>query len=324
MLEALRLVRGAVSTKDLMPVLTHFAIHDGRIQGFNGRLAISAPVPELSALSLTVPALGFVRAIDACGEHEPAFEHVDNKLIIRAGEFKATLPTGPIDAWPGDLPSTQAPVPYRGALLPCFTALAPFIGEDASRPWAAGVSLSDRAAAATNNIIIAIYALTKAWPGDHIIPIQGITELIRIGLEPFMLGIEQNTLTFHFKGNVWLRTALVDGVWPRSPGEMIAQIAQEAKWAPIPEAIGQAVEQIAPFSPDAKNPLIRFEDGMIKTPDGISQAEVCGFKDLGRCTFRVEPLKVMLKAATHADWSLFPRVPWKGERLTGAIVGLTV
>src|SRR5580765_5634703 len=102
MREAFDLVRGAVSKKDLIPVLTHFAIHEGRVHGFNGRVHISAPALDARALpSFTVPALLMTAAVDAC-RGEPQFEVRDSQVHIKdsASSFRATLPTGPIDSFP--------------------------------------------------------------------------------------------------------------------------------------------------------------------------------------------------------------------------------
>ncbi len=46
MLSALKFVKGAVSTKDYVPALTHFQIKGGRVTGYNGKLSLSSPIPS--------------------------------------------------------------------------------------------------------------------------------------------------------------------------------------------------------------------------------------------------------------------------------------
>jgi hypothetical protein len=48
MRDVLKFVSGAVSTKDVLPVLTHFAFRDQRVHGFNGRVHICAPLPAVT------------------------------------------------------------------------------------------------------------------------------------------------------------------------------------------------------------------------------------------------------------------------------------
>jgi hypothetical protein len=322
-LEALRLVRGAVSTKDLVPVLTHFALHDGRLQGFNGRIQMGIPVPELKGLSLTVPGKEFLRAVDGCGESDPVLSVSDSFLMVKAGAFSARLPTAPIEAFPLYDPSAERPTPWRGGLQPLLAGLHPFIGIDASRPWAGGISLGGKLAAATNNVIIALAALPRPWRGDCILPLAAVEELLRIALEPKALHIGDNAITFHFAGGLFLRSTLIDGTWPTSPLELVQQLSQGAVWEEIPQELAQAVEQVAPFCHDFKSPAVILEAGRVRTPEGTMSAERGGFKGSGMMgTYRVEPLKTVLAVATHADWSRFPRVPWKGNGLEGVLVGI--
>ena len=44
MLAALKFVQGAVARRDFVPALTHFYIADGFVKGYNGRIAICAPI----------------------------------------------------------------------------------------------------------------------------------------------------------------------------------------------------------------------------------------------------------------------------------------
>jgi hypothetical protein len=53
-------------------------------------------------------------------------------------------------------------------------------------------------------------------------------------------------------------------------------------------------------------------------------AEVEGFKALGNCAFRAEPLQLVLAEATKMDLGKWPRVPWEGKGISGVIVGVTL
>ncbi|MDZ4343969.1 MAG: hypothetical protein U1E51_16235, partial [Candidatus Binatia bacterium] len=92
MLDALKFVRGAVKDSDtVMPVLTHFCIHKGRIQGTNGRISIDSPCPELT-FEAVLPADKFLSAIDAC-KGEPKMRFTDGgKFVVERKPFRGFLP----------------------------------------------------------------------------------------------------------------------------------------------------------------------------------------------------------------------------------------
>lgn len=375
MRDSIQLVRGAVSTKDLVPVLTHFALSQGWLHGYNGRVHLCAPVADLKHLALTVPAIPFLQAIDGVGpgieptltllpaptalgeaptplpalgsggepDHRPERPlggsesrpgaKVEGllpplgKLAIEAPPFRAILPVGPIEAFPGiDPPPPQDRQAWREGLLAPLTRLHPFIGEDASRPWACGLWACGRLLAATNNVVVALMPLPgrQRWPHlpGTILPKYAIDELMRIGQEPESLLVDANQFVAWLPSKAWLRTSLVEGAWPTSPVDLIQQLHQGAIFKAIPTTLKAAVEQIRPFCIDAKNPMVILEGDRICTQQGDMSAEVRGFDFPNKCAFRIEPLLMVLTEATHADWTKFPRVPWIGEKIKGAIVGV--
>ena len=81
-IDALSKVYGAVAEKDIVPILTHFHLYEGRIQGTNGRLCIDTPCPEISGLDVTLPAESFMKAVKV-HEHDPSLSIKDHSLIIR-------------------------------------------------------------------------------------------------------------------------------------------------------------------------------------------------------------------------------------------------
>lgn len=321
MRDILNRVRGAVSTKDLVPVLTHFAFRDGTVAGFDGRLYIQAPLPKgLRKLACTVDAVKFLAAVDACGG-EPQLAAADGKLKVSRGNFAATLPTGALDQFVPAMPDAPAGA-KRLPLLPALQRLLPFIGEDASRPWACGVLFSGARAYATTNVVLVRTKLRQGLPGkgDCNLPRFAVEELLRIGEEPCGIGRSDHSLTFHYADGSWLRTTLFDTAWPKPPEELLKP-GHEA-W-PVAPDLALAVAQVQPFCPDPKNPIIVFDGDTVRTLDGVHSAAVTGLKRaLGHGAYRAEPLLSVLAAASHAAWGDFPRVHWIGSELEGIMVGV--
>ena len=319
MRDTLNLVRGAVSTKDLLPVLTHFHIYEGRVQGGNGRIAIDAPCPELSGFDCTVPAERFLKAVDAC-DGEPRLKLTDGgKLTASRGKFRATLPLADHAAFPRlGLPMTSGSYGAAEPLLPVLRRLRPFIGEDASRPWSCGVLFRGGYAWATNNMCLARapYELP-----EMVLPVFAVDELLRIGAEPSSVEVLENALALRFEGGWWLRCQKLEGQWPDVARFMPAQPPERA-WAA--DTLREAVRKVLPFCPDPKHPVVQTGGAGVSTLEGEMSAEVgCYGGDLPVARFRAEPLLAALDAARSIDLSAYPGACyWQGEGVEGVIVGL--
>lgn len=332
MRDILNRVRGAVSTKDLVPVLTHFAFRDGVVAGFDGRLYIQAPLPKaLRKLACTVDAAKFLLAVDAC-QGEPVLTLTDGKLVITRDQLTVRLPVGKVEDFVPAMPDAAAPkAAKRLPLLPALQRLLPFIGEDASRPWACGVLFSGTKAYATNNVVLVRTKLKQALPGkstvgkgssDVNLPRFAVEELLRIGEEPTGIGRSDHSLTFHYADGSWLRTTLFDVVWPKPPDELLKPLGE--LW-PVAKDLAAAVALVQPFCPDEKNPIIVLDGDTVRTMDGVHSATVAGLKGaLGHGAYRAEPLLTVLTVATHAAWGDFPRVHWLGPGLEGIMVGVAL
>lgn len=327
MRDTFNLVRGAVSERDLIPVLTHFAYFEGRIHGYNGRVHLSAPVKMPASMpSFTVPADLLMAALDSC-RGEPKLVVVENQLRISEGSFQANLPIGSI----ADFIIPPAPVvpkkaKYIAKLLPILRTLRPFVGEDASRPWCASIRFDRTAAFATNNVVLASLPLPAALVlKPCALPLYAIEELLRIDLEPVSVILEENhALWFILPGDVHLRSHLITEGWPDAAA-MLASVhtsAQDKRWAPIDPELAQAVETVTPFCPDTHFPAIVLAGDTVKTREGSSRASVSGFRDL-EGSYHAQALEVVLSAATDACWSCYPRVPWVGANgLKGVLIGV--
>jgi hypothetical protein len=342
MKDLFNIVRGAVSTKDLIPVLTHFAFDSGTLQGFNGRLAISTPAPQLSHLNCTVPAVPLLAALDAAGvdtDREPISLKVEsNRLNVAStrehgANFNAYIPTGSLTDFPLAAPDPiDQRVRCQDNLLPILKALRPYVGEDASRPWVSSVLFSQGFATVTNNVML-VRTMTKYALLEGLqLPVFVMDELLRIGEEPYSYSQNENTVTFYYKTEeyckqlvkeTFIRCSLFKEGWPDA-FSLFDKVTEGAKYTKIartePDTLLAAVEAIAPFCPDVSNPLIKLEGATVSTEQGDKSATVTGLKVMAAGTYRVEPLKLMLAVADKADWSKFPRVPFQGKSENGLLL----
>jgi len=307
MLNTLRLVQGAVSEKDMVPVLSHFHIYDGRIQGTNGRLTIDAPIDTPKELTLTVPAARFIKAIDACRK-EPVLIEEDHKLLIKAGRFKAMLPLS-TDEFPigGEPSGEEKPCDGLTAIL---RRLRPFVGDDATRLWACGILIRGGRAYATNNIILASCPAPK-FTTDMVLPVQLIDELIRINDEPDMMLIDGSKVGFRW-GKAWLAGKTLADEWPP-----VEDMLPDAPEEDIPQDLLDAVKRIMPFCPNPKFPVIQFGADGISTEDGDMSAEIAEW-EFPEMKFHGEQLQLVLKVAKQMDLTKSP-APWAAAGITGLL-----
>jgi DNA polymerase III sliding clamp (beta) subunit (PCNA family) len=323
MRDAFNIVRGAVSKKDLVPVLTHFAINKGWVHGFNGRVHIAAPAKEITDLSFTVPATLAMAAMDAC-KGEPIFTPKNGRIAVRdtASKFNAILPTGKVEDFPLPEQSQLTWQKCETPFLKVLQALQPFIGEDASRLWCASIRFQGPWAMATDNVTLAQCASPLPML-DCALPVFAVDELLRIAQEPLQIAQEgTHSLFFRLPGRVWLRTQLIADAWP----DAIAMLNKVHEGATLQEfdvnMVEEAVRLIQPLCPDPKLPIIVFDETTVSTKEGNSEARFPGFQHLGNGTYRAEALLKMLSVAVRADWSKFPRIPWEGRGVRGALMGV--
>lgn len=324
LLDSLQIIKGAVSTKDLIPVFTHVAVHEGLIHGFDGRVHICAPAPELKGYSFTVPMVPFVAAVETC-QGKPQIEVKETSLQITAGDFKASMPYGPIESFPmADLQGAKRKVQR---LLPVLQALQPFIGIDATRPWSAAIRFQGGMAMATNNVVLVEMAVDPKLP-EMTLPAFAVEEILRLGVEPTHVTVAGGCATLYYPGHIWLHTKLMDQPWPNTAAILQGALGG-ATLQDIPAGLRAAVEQVRPFCPDAKNPLIQFtQPNTVNTLQGAIRGCVGGLSGapIGTGTYHAEPLLAVLSVARQADWTRFPRVPFTGmaedSPLSGVLLGI--
>ena len=317
MLDALKFAQGAVSTKQHVPELTHFAIREGRVMGYNGRMCLSAPIAlDIECCPKAVP---FVKAIEACDGVVEMHVTPTGLLSVRSGKFRSTVATLPAEVFP-DVAPEGSPVALTSELLPALRLLYAFTAEDASRPWAAGVLLDGMSAFATNNATVVEYWLGDHFPYRVIVPRFTVKELLRIGEEPTGIQLNANNITFHYDGGRWLRSQLVDGAWPKEPRELLDCFASASACVPPPAQLFDALQTLAPFVGELNAVYFINETVATAREDGTS-VELEGAPRDG--VFNHKLLSLLEPVVELIGFDEYPNpVPFYGDRIRGAIMGM--
>lgn len=317
MLKELRFVQGSVAKKDFVPALSHFVIESGQVRGFNGTLALCSPIQF--DLACKPKAETLIRAIDKCEDTVQLTLTPAGRLAIRSGKFKAF-----VDCIEGDTPHAMPEgedVQVDGnALLLGIKKVAPFIGDDASRPWSNGVLLKGSSAFATNNVMLIEY-----WTGGQALPFpinlprSAVREMLRIDEAPVRAQVSETSITFHYEGDRWLRSQLLETDWP----DLSRILDGDSTPVAIDEQLFTALSSLKPFC-DKMGRIMFDGKGRLSThfdeTEGASY-DIPGFEYPG--LYRIEMLELLQGTATHIDWALYP-APCKfyGDRLRGAIIGM--
>lgn len=315
MLNELKFVQGSVSSKDILPALTHFVIEDGTVRGYNGVIALCSPIPfDLSCKPKAIP---LVKAIGNCNETIQLSLTATGRLSIHSGKFKAF-----IDCIEGETPHVTAdgqPFEINGVeLLAAFKRLFPFIGTDASRPWCEGVLLDGQSAFSTNNIILAEYWVGSAVPFPVNIPKVAIKEMIRIGEPPETALIQDNSISFLYSKGRWIRSQLLATDWP----DVRAILDRPANFIKVDQDIFEGLEVIKPFA-DKLNRVI-FNCNIMSTHLDVAEGASYDLQtNVGESIYTIEMLQLLKGVAQSIDWSQYPKpCPWVGDRIRGVVIGL--
>lgn len=317
MLQELKFVASSVARKDYVPDLTHFKIENGTVRGFNGMLALCSPIPF--DITCNPKADTLLKAIKNCRDDEPITLAMTaaGRLAIKSGKFKAY-----IDCIEGETQHVQPEgerFDFDGeSFLKAVKAVAPFVGDDASRPWVNGILFRGKSAYATNNVIVAEYWTGIDFPITVNFPLKAVKEVLRIDEAPEYAQSTMNSITIHYAGNRWIRTQMLPTDWPDLSKILDAPSVQ----TPINPEIFAGLEVIKPFVD--KLGRVTFHEGNLCTSlvegEG-SRYEVEGLVDAG--SYNHEMLSLLSGIATTIDFSLYPKpCVFFGDKLRGAIIGL--
>lgn len=318
MLNSLRFVQGSVAKKDFVPELQHFRIQGGTIRGYNGMMGLCCPI-NLD-LDVSPKATPLIKAIQTCEDTIQLHMTPAGKLSVKSGKFKVLIECIK-ENYPEVVPEGEELI-LNGGMLKSLKQLAPFIAEDASRPWARGILFRGQSAFATNNVVLLEKWLGYDFPIEVNVPRGAVMELLRIGEEPERLQVTKNSITFHFAGNKWLRTQTYSLDWP----DLTKVLNRPNTQIPIPQGLWQGIRDITPFVDDTgrlylsagvmgTHPLKDEESGAkIEIPE--LQFDGC---------FHYEQLALLEKVADTLDLSnsLAPCI-FYGDNLRGAIIGMRI
>ncbi len=315
MLKELKFVMGAVSRKDFLPALTHFRIEGGMVRSFNGTLALSCPIPL--DLDCTPKADPLVKAIQHCDETVTLSLTATGKLSVKSGAFKALIECVEEET-PHVVPEGDRFEIDGEALVKALKTISPFIGDDASRPWSNGVLLLGHSAYATNNITLVEYWVGQPFPICCNVPKAAIKEMLRIGEAPIWAQATDNSITFHYSGDRWIRSQLFETEWP----DINKILSVPSTQTTMDDRLFEALVKLKPFAD--KLGRVFFKDGVMSTHEQAVEGASFEVPDLQvEGIYQIEMIAKLQGIANTIDFTTYPKpCMFQGDRLRGAIIGM--
>lgn len=319
--KALKFVIGAVARKDFVEELCHVSIKNGRAIAYDGMLSMSTPIDI--GLDVMPHAKTFLKALQACKGAIAMHVTPAKNLIVKSGNFKATIKClDKENPTPQPLPSGDR-FEVTPELMVSMKTLAPLMAIDASRHWARGLCICGNSTFATNNIVLAEHWHGSNFPREIILPADAVNEILRIGDAPThaQLDAEGNSASFHFPGDRWLRTTLVDGHWPH---ELVTKLLERGgNPTDVPQELFDEITRLKSFV-DGVDQGIRIAEDHIRT-NSVEDTEGARVEfDLpgGAGHFHIQQFLALSGIVEKIDFSMYPDpCYWVGHKARGVIIG---
>lgn len=316
MYKELKFVQGAVARKDFVPELTHFQIRNGFVRGYNGTIALCAPIQlDFDCLPKAEP---LIKAIQNCQDTIQLSMTSAGRLSIRSGTFKAFIECFDSHETPDIAPEGDHIEVDGAAFLHGLRTVAPFVSDDASRPWSNGALFRGQSVFATNNVVLVECWLGVNFPREVNVPRQAIKELLRINEPPVRVQCTDTSMTFHYAEGRWIRTQLLELAWP----DVGKVLNKECQPVPFPEQFFEGLKTLKPFV-DSMGRVLFSLDGLHTHADDEEGAsfDIQNFGCQG--VYRIENLLLLDGVAKTIDFSKYPEPAlFFGGNVRGAIIGM--
>jgi len=317
MIDSLRFAQRAT---DGNPQSAFFRIADGRVTGFNGTLAMSAPLQL--AFQAAPAAVPFVKAINACEGVVSIAQESVHKIIVTSGKFKASVPCVAVK----DVASVEPEgAIYRNVsnLQKAFKVLRPFLADEttAGREWSSNIKIDGEFAYVTDNTVLIEYWLDSTFPLLSI-PFEAVEEVIKVNCKLEAIQANHNSITFHFSDGTWIRSQLHVAMWPNI-SSMINNSWTHFKPSTITKDFKDACLKLGKFGGrDHLEIYFRGTDIATSRKETNDIATITTAAPETGC-YAVKHLNKVLSIATSIDFSAYPKPAcFMGESLRGVFVGV--
>jgi hypothetical protein len=320
MIPSLKFAQRAIDRSDGNPSSSFFKIESGRVTGFNGTLAMSAPL-QLS-FNCAPSASHFVKAINACEGVVSIAQESVHKIIVTSGKFKASVPCVPVQEVQSVTP--EGTIHKNVSNLPdAFRVLRPFLANetDSGRDWSRNIRLDSGCAYVTDNTVLIQYWLGVTTNPINI-PFEAVDEVCRVSDKLEAIQLNDNSITFWFENGTWIRSQLNVAAWPNLM-ICIGSNFEDCKLAPVSEDFKDACSKLGKFGgKDYTEVYFRGSDIATSRKETKDIATIATMAPSIGC-YALKHLNKVLNVATNIDFNNYPKPAcFEGDNLRGVFVGV--
>ncbi len=180
--KAIEKVRATVAKKNQVEAYTWFCIRDGKISSFDGTTGTVAPC-QIDDIDCCVPARKFMALAGALSKQEGEVEHQDGWLEVKAGTFKARIPSADVRDFPDLLGILKGAKVYCQAsnLVDALKACRDSMEKDKDREAFYGVGFRGPYAYSVDGKRATRATLDSSVPSSLSIAKPAVDQIVRLG-----------------------------------------------------------------------------------------------------------------------------------------------
>lgn len=312
---AVSAIKNALSSKDLGAFLNHYLIADGELVATDGKITSGYPCDY--SISALVPGPEFEALVGSL-EGEIAAIKLDGKIRLAAGPMSGTIKTLPPDTVAFLRPEGEWFTPPEG-FVEALRSARNFIADQAVHMWSLCACLRTGAILASNNIsLVEVECVGLVTERDILIPRPAVDFILGAKAELSGYLTNGNHAGFRWSNGLWLRTQLVDDVFPANASRLLevkseTPVPMSKDWKKAYGAVAGISEAIVSIAPDKivggrGAAVVEYEI----TTEGLAQ------------TIHLNPKFMDIVVGVAKTWNpnAYPRpMPFRGDGVYGIIVG---
>lgn len=288
----------------------HCHVKNGWVLAYNGLISAGSKVPfDFHACPQTDK---LIAALNNCGS-DLSIINDESSITIKSGKFKAHIDCVNPETMPYFFADNKI-ANLTNSIKEGFKAALIVADESSDRPFAKGALLQGDTIACTDGVRLIEYWHGVDLPPGMVIPVKAMRAVISHSSNLTGFGFSNNSVTFHFEDESFIRSGLLDCKYP----DYERLFATDAVFNPLPLDFIKAIETILPFSNEN---IIYLEEDKITTDKLNKKATV----------FEVEPLPnnkcyngaFILQLKAYLDRVAFAndKLYFFGENCRGIIMG---
>jgi hypothetical protein len=299
------------------PHETHIGLRNKWAIAYNGIVAAGSPIPE--DIYCYPHTLLLMEALSKCDESY-SLTQLNSSLSIKAGKFKATIPTLDPLLMHDAIPDPQI-VGITNKFKEAVEAVGVLASENAQHVLTASVLMNGASVISTNRVMLLEYWHGLDLPSNIPLPKEFVKALTKQKKNLTGFGFSNSSATFYFEDGCWLRTQLYADEWP----DVSRILNRDANLWSIDPNFFKALDSVAAFSEDGNvysrlNLLCSHADegkGATYECNGIPAGFIYPIKQLMIMKPFVKSIDYMCNGIADSTYCLY----FSGDECRGVISG---